>query len=136
MFTALEEKQILKLNDQLSRDITISLIDSQHPNFNAFKQFCDHLSHLVPRVKIAIDGESPEQPPEIVIGKGLRYQTVPAGHELQPFLEALIAFASDSPQLAESTPRLLKNESRQGASFIIVLFCCKTDERGGPWREP
>ena len=31
MLTALEEKQILKLNDQLSRDITVSLIDSDHP---------------------------------------------------------------------------------------------------------
>jgi len=41
MFTALEEKQILKLNDRLSREITLGLTDSRHPSYNTFKKFCD-----------------------------------------------------------------------------------------------
>ena len=111
MFTAIEEKQILKLNDRLSREITISLVDSEHPHYNAFKKFCDNLSRLVPGINIEKDGESPKQPPQIVIGNGLRYQTVPAGHELQPFLEALIAFGSDSSDIAAPAQAFLQFSS-------------------------
>jgi len=102
MFTAIEEKQILKLNDRLSREITIGLVDSEHPHYHAFKEFCDKLSRIIPAVKITKAGESSAQPPQIVIGGGLRYQAVPAGHELQPFLEALTAIGSDPPAIDES----------------------------------
>lgn len=95
MSASLAEKQILKLNDRLARDITIRLTRSEHPSYPSFKDFCDNLTRLAPSVKIKKDGESPEQPPQIVIGKGLRYQTVPAGHELPPFLDALAEFGSD-----------------------------------------
>ena len=87
MFSELEKKQIIKLNDQLTGNITISLIESEHTNYTAFKDFCDNLSGLVPGVKIKKDGDSPKEPPQIVIGDRLRYQTIPAGHELQPFLK-------------------------------------------------
>jgi hypothetical protein len=124
MFTTLEEKQILKLNDQLPRDITISLIDSEHPHYNAFKEFCDSLNHLVPRIKIKKDGDSPKEPPQILIGKGLRYQTVPAGHELQPFLEALIAFGSDSSDIAAPAQAFLKKETLPATLTLFIAPQC------------
>ena len=59
------EKQILKLNDRLSRDITISLTKSEHPSYPLFEDFCDNLNRLVPGVKIAKDGDNPELTEEL-----------------------------------------------------------------------
>jgi alkyl hydroperoxide reductase subunit AhpF len=124
MLTALEEKQILKLNDQLDRDVTIGLIVSEHPHFSTFKVFCDNLSRLVSGIKIKKDGDSPDEPPQILIGNGLRYQAVPAGHELQPFIEALIAFASDSLDSAETAQTLLKKERLPATLTLFIAPQC------------
>ena len=124
MLTALEEKQIRKLNDRLAGDITISLIGSGHPNFKAFKDFCDNLNHLVPGVIIAKEGESPEQPPQIVIGNGLRYQTVPTGHELQPFIEALVALDSGSWNIAEPAKTSLRKKKLPATLTLFIAPQC------------
>ncbi|CAB1073017.1 hypothetical protein D1AOALGA4SA_1732 [Olavius algarvensis Delta 1 endosymbiont] len=124
MPTDLEEKQILKLNKKLTRDITIGLTVSEHPTYKSFKEFCDMLSRLVPGIKVLKDDDADRQPPQIVIGNGLRYQTVPAGHELQPFLEALIAFGSDTPDFAVSTRALLKEEKLPAALTLFIAQQC------------
>lgn len=137
MFTALEEKQILKLNDQLRRDVTVGLIVSEHPHFSAFKEFCDNLGRLVPGIKIKKDGDSPDEPPQIVIGNGLRYQALPAGHELQPFLDALLAFSSDSVNSTGSTQALLKKENLPAALTLFIApqctFCPAVVRQLTPW---
>jgi len=124
MFTALEEKQILKLNDQLQRDVTIGLIVSEHPHFGAFKEFCDNLGRLVAAIKIKKDGDTPDEPPQILIGNSLRYQTIPAGHELQPFLEMLVAFGSNSMNPAESAQTLLKEEILPATLTLFIAPQC------------
>ena len=100
MFTELEKKQLGKLNKTLSREIKIGLAASEHPQARVFREFCDNLVQLVPRIKITAEDSSPRQIPQIVIGDGLRYQAVPGGLEIQPFLEALAALDSESQQLA------------------------------------
>jgi alkyl hydroperoxide reductase subunit AhpF len=95
-FTPVEEKQLIKLNHQLSQDMTIGLVASRHTSSKLFDEFCDALIRLVPKIKISKVEDDPQDPPQILIGSGLRYQAVPTGHELQPFLEALAAFESDS----------------------------------------
>lgn len=124
MFTPLEEEQILNLNNRLSHDITISRIDSEHPNNKAFKQFCDGLSHRVPKVKIEQVEDSQGQPPQILIGDGLRYQAVPSGHELQPFLDALIAYESGSADIAEPVKTRLKKNKLPAALTIFIAPQC------------
>jgi alkyl hydroperoxide reductase subunit AhpF len=124
MLTALEEKQILKLNDQLPRDVAIGLVASEHPHYGAFKKFCDILGRLVPGVKVKKNGDAPDEPPQILIGNGLRYQAVPAGRELQPFLEALIAFGSDSVDAAESGKTLLKKEKLPATLTLFIAPQC------------
>ena len=124
MFSALEEKQILKLNDRLSRGITLTLVKSEHPQYPPVKEFCDGLTHLVPSIKIKVDGDTPDSPPQILIGNGLRYQAVPSGHELQPFLEALIAFSSDSVDAAESVQALLKKEKLPATLTLFIAPQC------------
>jgi len=133
MFTPHEEKQILNLNNRLSHDITIRRIDSEHPNNKAFKQFCDGLSHMVPKVKIAKVEDSKEQPPQILIGLGLRYQAVPYGHELQPFIDALIAYESDSANITEPVKTRLSKNPLPAALTVFIspqcTFCPKMVRR-------
>jgi hypothetical protein len=120
MLGELEEKQILKLNDLLAGQITISLIESEHINFSRFKEFCDNLSRLVPGIRVKKDGDSPQKPPQIVISDRLRYQTVPSGHELQPFLESLAAISSDPPAVDNSGMSRL-NKDRLPASLTLFI---------------
>lgn len=124
MFSAFEEKKILKFNDQLSRDITISLVDSEHAHHKAFQEFCDNLRHLVPGIKITRDEGTRKEPPQILIGDRLRYQTVPAGHELQPFLNALTAFGSESPAIADPALNRLKKDKLPATLTLFIAPQC------------
>lgn len=124
MFTALEEKQILALKNRLSRDITIGILDSEHKNTKLFHEFCDALTHLVPRIQITKEEGTPQQPPQIIIGHGLRYQTVPSGPELPPFLDALEALNSNSQEIPEHIKkRLKKNHLPATLSLFIAPQC-------------
>jgi alkyl hydroperoxide reductase subunit AhpF len=110
MFTPLEEKQIIKLNHRLSHDLTIGLVASRHTSSRLFHEFCEELTRLVPKIKISKVEADPQDPPQILIGSGLRYQAIPSGYELQPFLEALAAFESNSLKIAEPVKILLKKK--------------------------
>jgi alkyl hydroperoxide reductase subunit AhpF len=125
MFTAVEKKQIAKLNECLSSDISIRLIVSQDPNYKLFKEFCDDLLKLAPRIKIAYENDTPQLPPQIQIGSGLHYQAVPSAHELQPFLEALITLDNESSR-DTSRPikaRLKKDKLPATLSVFIAPQC-------------
>ena len=101
MFTESEKKQLGKLNKALSRVIKIGLTAPDNPQAGVFREFCDNLVQLVPKIKITSEDSSPRQLPQILIGEGIRYQAVPGGLEMPPFIEALAALDSESRQLAE-----------------------------------
>lgn len=124
MISDLEKKQILKFGDQLPGDITIDLIESEHSNYAAFKEFCNNLSNLAPGVTVKKDRESLKEPPQIVIRNRLRYQTIPAGHELQPFLEALTAIGSDPPAIDETAKARLKKDRLPATLTLFIAPQC------------
>ena len=124
MFTALEEKQILALKHRLSRDITIGIVDSEHKSSKVFHEFCDALTHRVPQIQITKEEGTPQQPPQLIIGDGLRYQAVPSGHELPPFLDALAALNTNSPEISEHIKkRLQKNHLPATLTVFIAPQC-------------
>jgi len=124
MFTPLEEKQTIALNHQLSRGVTIGLVKSEHTCSNLFYKFCDDLTRLAPKIKISKMEADPQDPPQILIGSSLRYQAVPAGHELPPFLEALAAHESGSLNVTEPIKILLKkNKLPASLSVFIAPYC-------------
>ena len=124
MFTLLEEKQIIKLNHQLSQDVTIGLVRSQHASSKLFYEFCDEITRLVPKIKISKVEAEPLDPPQILFGSSLRYQAVPAGHELPPFLEALSAHESGSLNITEPIKILLeKNKLPASLTVFIAPHC-------------
>jgi glutaredoxin len=124
MFTPLEKKQILKLNQRLSHDITIGLVASRHTSSKLFHEFCEDIIRLVPKIKISKLAADPQDPPQIRIGSGLRYQAIPSGYELQPFLEALAAFESNSLKIADSVKILLKKNKLPASLTIFIAPQC------------
>ena len=124
MFSDIEKKQLLKLNHTLSREITISLADTGHPQSKMFQKFCDNLVQLVPKIRIAKEDGSPQQPPQILIGNGLRYQALPGGLEMPPFIEALTALDSGPLQITESIKSRLKKNNLPATLTVFMAPQC------------
>jgi len=124
MFTDPEKKQLLELNRALSQDITIGLTGSGHPHSQVFHEFCDDLAQLVPKIKITHEDVSAQQPPQLLIGSGLRYQALPTGLEIGPFIEALTALDSKPLQIAESTKIRLKKNSLPATLTVFMAPHC------------
>ena len=124
MFTPLEEKQIRKFNHQLSKVITIGLAASANTASKPFKVFCDELTRLVPGIQVKREEPSTDDPPQIILGGNLRYQAVPTGHELQPFLDALAALDSDDFKISDpARTRLKKNKFPADLTVFIAPQC-------------
>lgn len=100
-----EEKQIRKLNQKLSHSVKITLFETEHELTESVQRFCEKLSQLVPKIQVAKDNGVPQGAPMIGIGNGIRFQGIPSGNELEPFLEAL-SFRETG---IHSTPESSKN---------------------------
>jgi len=124
MFTDPEKKQLLELNRALSQDITIGLTGFGHFHSQVFHEFCDDLAQLVPKIKIAHEDVSAQRPPQLLIGSGLRYQALPTGLEIGPFIEALTALDSKPLQIAESTKIRLKKNSLPATLTVFIAPHC------------
>ena len=124
MFTEPEKKQLLKLNDGLSSDIKIGLSGAGHPQSRMFQQFCDNLVQLVPKIRVVKEDSSPQQPPQIVIGHGLKYQALPDGLEMPPFIEALEALGSGPLQISESIKSRLKENNLPATLTVFMASQC------------
>ncbi len=124
MFSDLEKKQLLKLNNELSRVITIGLADSRHPHGPVFHEFCDELARLVPKIRITAEQGSANQPPQILIGEGIRYQALPTGLELPPFTLALSALDAESSGLEKSIKSRLKKNELPATLVVFISPQC------------
>jgi hypothetical protein len=124
MFTELEKKQLGMLNNTLTREIKIGLAVSEHPQGQVLREFCDNLVQLVPKVRIRREDGSPQKPPQIMIGNGLRYQAVPNGLEMQPFAEALAAIDSNSWHLTEPIKDRLKLNDLPATLIAFIAPQC------------
>jgi hypothetical protein len=130
MFTALEEKQIIKLNQQLSHPIALGRVDSRNASNELFEEFCENLTRLAPKIKITTVQIETQTFPQIHIGSGLRYQAIPSGYELQPFLEALTALDLGYTKLSEPIKHRLKKNKLPAFLTIFITpqctFCPQT----------
>jgi hypothetical protein len=70
-------------------EIHLDLIITEDKRSEAFADFCEKLSRLVPQVQIVKKKADTGQVPAIQIGDNIRYQAIPGGKELEPFLEAI-----------------------------------------------
>ena len=124
MFTPIEEKQILKFNNRLSRDTAIGLISTQNTITKLFHDFCRELTRLAPRIQITRQDAASADPPQLIIGKGLRYQAVPAGPELLPFLNAVAGLDSGALKLTGPIKTRLEKNSRPADLTVFIAPQC------------
>ncbi len=83
-----EKKQIVDWSQTLKDDMRIHMILTEDERSQTFKDFCDDLMRIVPRIKIKREKDKGSTPPTIQIGN-VGYQAIPTGKELEPFLSAL-----------------------------------------------
>jgi hypothetical protein len=123
--TANEEKLIRRLNTILSQPIKITLIETAHKNSKALIAFCEKLSQLVQNIQLIKEGGDDHGAPMIGIGSGIRYQGVPTGTELEPFLEALAFNDSGLTHISESLKNRLHKIELPAVLSIYVAPQCK-----------
>ena len=123
--TPYEKKQILTLNDVLSKDIQIGLIVTEHEKSELIRQFCNDLIQLVPQIRVIEEEGDPDAVPVIKIHNGLRYQAIPSGTEVAPFIEALKMLDSATAQIDEAINDQLTNVDLPTSLIIFVAPQCK-----------
>lgn len=89
--------RILDFDQTLAENIIIRFCPADDPRSDEIKSFCDELAGLANRIEVTIDENGDGDAPSILIGNGLRYQAVPIGRELNPFLEALRMLTGQVP---------------------------------------
>ena len=84
-----DEMIIRRWHEKLSGEIMLTLIITEDKRSEVFTVFCDQLSGLASQVHINKKKSDTEQKPAIQVGPNIRYQAIPEGKELTPFLEML-----------------------------------------------
>jgi glutaredoxin len=120
-----EEKLISKLNDKISHPIKLTLFETEHEKNTEFIFFCEKLSQLVPQIQFVKADGDPQSAPMIGIGFGIRYQAIPAGTELEPFLEALAFNDSSKKNIPELLQKSLCDIEIPAVLKIYVAPQCK-----------
>jgi len=113
------------MSKTLSGEIKISLVETEHQKSRDFKEFCDSLIRLAPNIQVQkIDGK-PDKAPFIQIGENIRFQALPTGTKLGPFLEALTLGESKTSILSESMQYKLCRMEIPAILDIYVAPQCK-----------
>ncbi len=125
MMTPQEKKQLLTLNETLSKEIQIGVIETDHEKSRLIMQFCDSLSHLVPKIRINKEEGDSNGLPAILVHQGLIYQTLPSGTEIEPFMQALQLLASNMEQIDESLRTRVEKINLPTQLVVYVSPQCK-----------
>jgi hypothetical protein len=125
MMNLYEKKQILTLNETLSKEIQIGVIETQHKKSPAIVHFCETLGQLVPKIRIKLEKGDSKKLPGIRVHDGLTYRAVPSGTEVPPFTEALQLLGSGQAPINELLSARVKNISLPTNLVIYVSAQCK-----------
>ncbi|MCK5417336.1 MAG: hypothetical protein KAI93_02495 [Desulfobacterales bacterium] len=115
----------MTLNDRLSKDVPIGLIETEHGKSRSIRQFCDDLIQLVPKIRLIEEEGDPDEVPAIKIHNGLRYQAIPSGTEVAPFIEALKMLDSATAQIDETINDQLASVELPTSLIIYVAPQCR-----------
>jgi len=88
--TPFDRQQIEAWIESKTGDINLELIADGSEQAKSLAQFCDELTDIGSGIKIKKRGtDSDAEDPAILVGGRLKYQAVPLGPELKPFLDAI-----------------------------------------------
>lgn len=122
--TPQEEEQISRWNSELTVGIQIGLRVSEDRRSREFIAFCEKLSCLAPKVTVVRKAGEHDAAPTIMVGQGLRYQAIPLGMELEPFLEALSPNAQRISKLPVSVQEKVSRIKRPAFLKLYILRHC------------
>jgi hypothetical protein len=89
------------------------------------RQFCDELVQQVPKIRVKNELGDPDEIPAIQVHNGLRYQAIPAGTEVGPFIEALQLKDRGTAQVEGTTAARLAEIDLPTHLVIYVSPQCK-----------
>ena len=84
-----EETRFREANRRLPHATILRLVTTPDERSSELSQFCDRLAVLLPRVSISREARPGPGHPFLLLPNGVRYQGIPKGNEVQPFIDAL-----------------------------------------------
>ncbi len=121
--TPREETIIKDWSRTLGTEIIIELTITPDERSRAFQAFCEHLSRLVPKVRIKTKNEPDTAFPEIRI-ENVRYQAIPSGKALESFLGIFSDKGSQVGSLpASMLEQLGRNEIPASLKVYVTPHC-------------
>lgn len=102
-----EQRKLEQFNEQLSRNIQLRLIKTQNETGRIIEDFCLALQNIAPKIQVFHEKEDSDAHFELRIHPRIRYRSVPLGHELSPFIKALMW--SFGIQVSPPAPTSLKD---------------------------
>jgi len=102
--SAEDAQRVGEWSARVGADIEIRFQRTLDDRSALFEAYLDELRKLAPHVRIVLGNEGGDGPPAIILRENLRFQALPEGFELQPFLELLRAGAEPDPGDAADRP--------------------------------
>jgi len=129
MISKEDAKKITRWAQELGDDIFIDLILTDDERSEIFRGFCENLTRIAPNVKIKPEKDEESTPPAIQVGN-VRYQAIPGGKMLEPFLDVLASRDPSTPNAQVSVQNKLSNNQIPAGLKIYIMphcpFCPKT----------
>ncbi len=122
--TPAEEAHIRSLNAAFDREVTIGVRLTNDPRSGEIQNFCDHLSRLVPKIRIRPAQALPADKPAILLGPQLAYNGIPSANELSPFIEALAFLKTGAPDVDAAIVRRLQGARPPAAMSLFIAPSC------------
>lgn len=123
MISEEEKKIIVEWGKTLKDDIRITLILTEDARSRTFRDFCDDLTNIVPKLSVKKEKEDESRPPVILLGN-VGYQAIPTGKELEPFLGALANGVHHTQSISVSVQKKLHQIRIPALLKIYIMPHC------------
>jgi len=121
--TSADRKIITRWAESLSKAVRVGLTVTEDSRSHALRMFCDHLTRMVPKLEVIEEDPGESEFPCLHL-QNIRYHAVPAGRELELFLQAFNG--SDNPDglLSPSIRNRLTDLRTPAAMKIFITAEC------------
>ena len=124
-----DAQKITRWAQGLDEDIFIDLILTRDERSRTFRDFCDNLARMAPNVKVKPENNEESTLPAIQVGN-VRYQAIPGGKVLEPFLDVLANRDTPTSNAQVSVKDKLSDNQIPALLKIYIMphcpFCPKT----------
>jgi len=116
-----EETQFREASGGVPQGTILRVVTTADERGSEVARFCERLAVLIPQVSVAREERPGPKPPFILLPNGVRYQGIPKGNEVQPFVDAL---AGTIPPLADPLRECLNALAYSAALDLYVTPHC------------